>query len=79
MVSIGANNGELDLPFCGNFGYHGIQKTIEKIDSMKDTEFLIFTNEEDCFYQESLEIREYIMEHFEKTGEILNYSIYIND
>lgn len=78
MVPLGINNREFDLPFVGNFGYHGVQKTIEKIAKLENTEILIFTDEEDCFYQESKEIREYMMNHLQKSGEILNYSIYIN-
>lgn len=78
MVPLEINNGELDLPFVGNLGYHGVQKTINKISNMRNTEFLIFTDEEDCFCQESNEIRAYIMNHLQKNGEILNYSIYIN-
>ena len=74
----GINNRELDLLFYGNLGFNGIQNTIDKISEMHDTEFLIFTNEKDCFYQEPIEIREYILENFEKTGEFLDYSIYIN-
>ena len=30
MVPLNLNNGTLDLPLQGNFGYHGIQKTIDK-------------------------------------------------
>lgn len=78
MVPLEINNREFDLPFVGNFGYHGVQKTIEKIAKLENTEILIFTDEEDCFYQESKEIREYMMNHLQKSGEILNYSIYIN-
>ena len=55
-----------------------IEFTIEKIAKLENTEILIFTDEEDCFYQESKEIREYMMNHLQKSGEILNYSIYIN-
>ncbi len=78
MIPLKMNNREFDLPLAGNFGYHGIQKTIEKISKMKNTEILIFTDEQDCFYQESKEIREYIVNYLQKNGEILNYSIYIN-
>lgn len=78
-LPLNINNRELDLPFCGNLGYNGIQKTINKISNMKNTEFLIFTNEDDCFWQESMEIREYILENFKKNGELLNYSIYTNE
>ena len=42
----------------------------------ENTEFLILTNEEDCYWQESLSIRNFIIDNLEKTGEILNYSIY---
>ena len=46
---------------------------------MKNTEFLIFTDEDDCYWQESKDIREYIINNFEKSGEIFNYSIYLNN
>lgn len=79
MVPLNLNNNEFDLLFAGNLGYNGIPKTMDKIATMKNTEFLLFTNEDDCFYQESKEIRDYILSHFKKTGELLNYSIYINE
>ena len=79
MVPLKINNNELDLPLMGNWGYNGTKKIISKISNMKNTEFLIFTDKEDCFYQESKQIREFIINNFEKTGELLNYSIYINN
>lgn len=78
MVPLKQNNGALDLIFSGNLGYHGIENTIEQISEMQNTEFLIFTNEDDCFFQEPQELRKYITNHFEKIGNLLNYSIYIN-
>ena len=79
MIPLNINNGDFDLPYSGNLGYAGIQNMIEKISKMENTEFLIFTNEEDCFYQESREIREYILNHLEKKGELFKYSIYIKE
>lgn len=78
MVHIQQNNNEFDLVFNGNLGYDGENKMIQKISSMKNTQFLILTNEEDCFWQESEKIRNYIINNLSKTGEILNYSIYEN-
>ncbi len=78
MVPLQINNCEFDLLLSGNLGYRGIENTIQKISQMQNTEFLIFTNEEDCFYQEPKQIREYVIQNLEKTGEFLNYSIYIN-
>lgn len=79
MVPLKQNNGALDLAFSGNLGYHGIKNTIKQISEMKNTEFMIFTNNDDCFFQEASQIREYITRHFEKIGNLLNYSIYINN
>ena len=79
MIPLSINNGEFDLLFRGNLGYHGIENIIQKIEHMKNTEFLIFTNAENCFFQESQDIRDYILENFEKKDEILEYSIYINE
>lgn len=78
MVPLRINNGAFDMLLAGNLGYHGISNTIDKIANAQNTEFFIFTNEDDCFYQEPAQIREYILNHFEKNGEFLNYSIYIN-
>lgn len=76
MIQLNQNNNELDLVFYGNLGYDGINKTIEKIKNMTNTQFLIMTDEEDMFWQEPNEIRDYITNNLKKVGEILNYSIY---
>ena len=72
------NNYEFDMLLSGNLGYNGIQNTINKISNMKNTEFLIFTDDDSCYWQEPKAIREYIISNFEKSGEILDYSIYFN-
>lgn len=76
MISLNKNNDEFDLVFNGNLGYNGDSKMIEKIKTSKNTEFLILTDEEDCFWQESKIVRKFILENLNKKGEILNYSIY---
>lgn len=78
MVPLKQNHKEFDLVFNGNLGYDGESKMIEKIKNSENTEFLIFSSEEDCFWQESEIIRTFITENLTKTGEILNYSIYEN-
>lgn len=78
MVPLRINNGAFDMLLAGNLGYHGISNTIDKIANSQNTEFFIFTNEDDCFYQEPTQIREYILNHLQKNGEFLDYSIYIN-
>ena len=79
MVPLNINNGEFDMLLSGNLGYNGVQNTIDKISKMHNTEFLIFTDEEDCFYQEPKEIREYIMNNYQEIGKLYNYSIYTTD
>ena len=76
MISLNQNNGDFDLVFNGNLGYNGINSLINKIKNSENTEFLIYTNKEDMFWQEPLEIREYIIKNLTKIGEICNYSIY---
>lgn len=78
-LPLGINNNEFDLLLAGNLGFKGISKTIEKIKNMHNTEFLMFTDEDDCFYQEPKEIRQYIIDNFEKSGDLFNYSIYIKE
>lgn len=76
MVELDINNGDFDLAFVGNLGYDGENKLIEKIKKLENTEILIFTDEEDCFWQESKKVREYIMNNMRKTGELLEYTVY---
>ena len=76
MVNLEKSNGEYDLLFNGNMGYNGIESVKEDISRRKNTEFLIFTDEKDMFWQESKEIREFIQKNLTKKGEILNYTIY---
>lgn len=78
MTPLNINNREFDLLNYGNLGYNGINNTIKKIANMQNTEFLIFTDEKDCLFQEPKEIRKYIINNLQKTGEFLNYSIYTN-
>ena len=79
MVELKQNHGEYDLLFNGNMGYNGVERVKNDIINKKNTEFLIYTNEEDMFWQEPQEIREFIKENLTKKGEISNYTIYSNE
>lgn len=73
----GQSHGYFDLPFVGNFGKDGELGVIENIKNLKSgTQILIFTNEEDMFWQESKTIRKYIIDNLNKIGELENYTIY---
>lgn len=76
MIELKKSNGMYDLLFNGNLGYKGKDKVYSDIDNLKNTEFLVVTNEEDIFVQEPQEIRKYIMDNLELKGQIHNYSIY---
>lgn len=76
MIDLNQSHGAYDLPFNGNLGYNGIERMKEDILSRENTEFLIFTNEEDMFWQEPLEIREVIIDNLNYIGTVSNYSIY---
>lgn len=75
-VPLNLSHGDFDLAFNGNLGYNGEKKMIEKIKNSEKTKFLIYTDEEDCFWQESKIVRNFIIENLAKTGELFNYSIY---
>ena len=65
------------MPFVGNFGKNGESGVIENIKNLKSgTQILIFTSEEDMFWQESKTIRKYIIDNLNKIGELENYTIY---
>ena len=68
------NNGKADLPFYGNLGAEGIEGLIEEINNMENTNILI--DKEEIKYQESQELRDYIMNNFERIGEIEEFYIY---
>ena len=76
MTELDINNGDFDLAFVGNLGYDGENRLIEKIKNLENIEILIFTDEEECFWQESKKVREYIVDNMKKNGELLNYSVY---
>lgn len=79
MIELKQSHGMYDLLFNGNLGLNGKEKIKQDIDSLKNTEFLVVTNEEDIFVQEPPEIREYIMNNLENVGSIHNYSIYTTE
>lgn len=76
MIDLNQNHGVYDLLFNGNLGYNGEESIKEDILTRENTDFLIVTNEEDIFWQESLEIRKCIMDNLNYKGTISNYSIY---
>lgn len=76
MIDLNQSHGAYDLPFNGNFGYDGVNRMKQDILAKKNTEFLIFTDEEDMFWQESKEIRDCIINNLNYVGDIENYSIY---
>ena len=64
----------MDLPFYGNLGIEGINGLIKEISDMKNTYILI--TKEGIKYQESQALRDYIINNYEKIGEIEEFNIY---
>lgn len=73
MAPMNRNNNEFDLFFYGNLGYKGVQKTVDKMKTWKNT--IILRNEE-RFWQEPKEIDEYLEKNCEEIGEIEDMEIY---
>lgn len=78
MVELKLNNGRYDLFLSGNLGYNGINSSEDEIKNSQNTIYLIFSDEKDLFYQDPLEIRNFIIENLNFKGTICNYSIYEN-
>lgn len=76
MTLLNQNNGIFDLAFKGNLGKEGEEGLIKEIKELNNAEILIESNEEDIFEQESKIVREYIINNYEKIGEIEEYTIY---
>lgn len=76
IADLKQNNGVYDLLFNGNLGYNGIEKIKKDLLQKNNVELLIATDECDLHIQESLEIRNFIIENFKFKKELCNYSIY---
>lgn len=76
MIPLKRSNGIMDLPFKGNLGKEGEKGLIEKIKNTQNLEILIEKDESNLLYQESKEIREYIMNQMKNIGEIEEFLIY---
>lgn len=75
MTAINKNHGELDLIFNGNLGYNGKENTIEKIKGLENTEILM---NENIYWQELTELREYILQNYTKSGKVGECNVYTN-
>ena len=76
MIELKQSHGVYDLVFNGNLGYNGTEKMKKDILNKRNTEFLIFTNPDDLCYQDSTEIRNFIINNLKFKGNIEHYSIY---
>ena len=76
MTEFKTNNKCFDLPFKGNLGGMREQGLIEEIDKLGNVLILIEKNEDDLIYQESVMVRNYIIDNLEYIGDIENFSIY---
>ncbi len=62
-----------DIPLYGNFGYHGVDSMILKIEDMHDTYFYI---QDSHNVQFCIELNQYIRKHYELIDKIEGYEIY---
>ena len=77
-MKLGIDNGILDLPTQGNVGKNGAKKIIDILSSLKETKILL--TKQKIYWQEYNEVREYVINNFEKVDEIetkkVNYDVY---
>lgn len=69
-------NGVFDIPNLGNFGKEGEQGLIEKINTMKNTEFVLY---HEYNTQEPKKLREYIKENYKLKHRDVKFDVYYND
>ena len=79
MIELKKSNGKYDMFLSGNLGYNGIQNSIDEIKNQKNTLYLILANEEDLFFQDPLEVRNYIINNLHYYGTYSNYVVYYTD
>jgi len=75
-VNINKNNGIFDLYFWGNLGKEGEKGLINKIGKLKNTIILTEKSEENFIGQEAINARNYVIDNYQKVGEIQEYYIY---
>ena len=66
----------MDLPFKGNLGHSGEKGLIEELSKLQDIEILIKKEEKEIQWQESKQVRKFIINTYQYQGEIEDYMIY---
>ena len=75
MNILNKNNKNLDLPFLGNLGENGEERLINEIKNLKKGTKILLNNKLKC-YQESDKVKKFIVENYNKIGEIEDFDIY---
>ena len=71
-----------DVLLKGNYGYHGTEKMINRVDMLHDTTFFIRSGLYENGIDEGqfdLDVLRYIVEHSKKIDSILNYDVYYKE
>ena len=76
MINLKESNGKMDLPFKGNLGHSGEKGLIEELSKLQDIEILIKKEEKEIQWQESKQVRKFIINTYQYQGEIEDYMIY---
>ena len=74
QIVIGKNYQDFDLPLLGNWGYNGEERVLNEIKEMHDSFILI--KDSSRTNQESVKIKQYIKNNYNRTGEIQGFEIY---
>ena len=65
-----------DLNYYGNYGYKGVGNMLNKIKSLDDTIFVLYSDEFKVYGQHIVEFDQYIKKHSKKINNICIYDIY---
>lgn len=76
MIPIDRYNKDYDMILKGNLGKDGEEGQIEKIKEEENAKFLIMNSKYKRNWQNPENVRNYIINNKEKTGEIGNFEIY---
>lgn len=74
QIVLGKNYQDFDLPLLGNWGYNGEERVLNEIKEMHDSFILI--KDSSRTNQESVKIKQYIKNNYNRTGEIQGFEIY---
>lgn len=76
MIALNRYNKDYDMFLNGNLGANSIERIKGELNSKENVKLLIFTDLDNLNWQTPIELIEYVLDNYAKTGEVGRFSIY---